>query len=105
MSPRYYRRDGTPYPGDGLLEWGRDFEDRKLKIVKQENIGDVLVSTVWLGLDHGWGRGSPLIFETMVFRGDDSGDEQERYSMEEEALAGHERIASRYRKETDERKG
>lgn len=27
------------------------------------------VSTVWLGLDHNWGGGEPLLFETMSFGG------------------------------------
>ena len=49
---------------------------------------------MWLGIDHGWGKGRPIIFETMVFlrsgRDDQQFDEyQRRYSTEAEALAGH----------------
>lgn len=29
---------------------------------------DYRVSTVFLGIDHNWGEGPPLLFETMVFR-------------------------------------
>lgn len=54
------------------------------------------VSTVWLGMDHNWsGEGKPIIFETMVFAYDEdgevnfSGEYQERYATEKEALAGH----------------
>lgn len=32
-----------------------------------EVAGGRTVSTVFLGLDHGWGEGPPLVFETMVF--------------------------------------
>lgn len=51
------------------------------------------VSTVFLGLDHGFGDGPPILFETMVFRGEgDLADEyQERCSTWEEALLMHER--------------
>lgn len=58
------------------------------------------ISTVWLGLDHGqWGR--PLYFETMVFpkQGDFTELECERYSTEEEALAGHAAVVAKWSKE------
>ncbi|MCX4232111.1 hypothetical protein [Streptomyces ortus] len=49
-----------------------------------------IVSTVWLGLDHNYGDGPPLLFETMVF-GEGSWAEQDcqRYSTELEARIGH----------------
>jgi len=53
-------------------------------------VGKVNVSTVWLGLDHQWGDGPPLIFETMVFGGRGKlADAQQRYATREQALAGH----------------
>lgn len=52
------------------------------------------VSTVWLGLDHNYSGGTPLIFETMVF-GDSMADELcQRYSTEADALAGHREIVA-----------
>lgn len=53
-----------------------------------DELGDVRVSTVFLGLDHGWGRGAPEIFETMIFGGKHS-ESCWRYSTREEAIAGH----------------
>ena len=54
------------------------------------------VSTVWMGLNHRFGDGPPLIFETMVFPSrDDMGDlDSDRYSTEAEAFAGHERMVA-----------
>jgi hypothetical protein len=95
-----FRRDGTPYPegDDGLLEWARDFEDLEKKIVRQETLANgYYVSTVWLGINHQWGDGPPLIFETMVTN--PSGgweDYQERYSTENEAILGHMRAVEEY---------
>lgn len=83
---RYYRRDGSPYPDDGLLEWARDME--RGNSVCLTMVGNVRVSTVWLGLDHAWMGGPPLIFETMIFGGSLDG-EQERYSSEADARDGH----------------
>ena len=54
----------------------------------------VHVSTVWLGLDHSYDGGPPLIFETMVFGGG-LDLEMERYSTEAEALAGHAAMCAR----------
>ena len=46
------------------------------------------ISTVFLGLDHAFGSGPPILWETMIFGG--LLDEfQERYATKAEALAGH----------------
>ena len=61
-----------------------------LKIVQHDHLDDEqLVSTVWLGHDHGFGQGPPVIFETMVFGVDGWEGYQDRYCTEAEALAGH----------------
>jgi len=44
-------------------------------------------STVYLGVDHGYGGGSPVLWETMVFGGDD--EECERYTSHWNAMTGH----------------
>jgi hypothetical protein len=48
----------------------------------------VEVSTVWLCVNHQWGEGPPVIFETMVFGGPED-MECFRYSTEKEARDGH----------------
>lgn len=53
------------------------------------------ISTVWLGTNHQWGDGPPLLFETMVFNGNSAADElMERWSTEEEAKRGHAEIVT-----------
>jgi len=51
-------------------------------------IGDSSVSTVFVSLDHGFGDGPPVLFETLIFGGP-LADEGERYSTKAEAEAGH----------------
>jgi len=52
-------------------------------------VGELKVSTVWLGLNHEFSpHRPPLIFETMIFGGD-YGDYCERYATEAAAVAGH----------------
>ena len=47
-----------------------------------------MVSTVFLGLDHAFDGGTPLLFETMIFGGEHD-EYQERYATWDEAEAGH----------------
>jgi hypothetical protein len=82
----YYDRQGKPMT---LEAWMKSFDDWNLKRVARDRIGVAEVSTVWLGLNHRFSmEGPPLIFETMIFGGDDN-DFCKRYSTEDEALAGH----------------
>jgi len=41
--------------------------------VAYTKINGAKVSTVFLGLDHRWGEGPPLLFETLVFEGKHDG--------------------------------
>lgn len=51
--------------------------------------GEIHVSTVFiLGINHAFGDGDPLLFETMIFDGPMDGY-QTRYSTWEQAEAGH----------------
>lgn len=86
---------GAPAPCDDIQKWAA-FMSTDGKIVTHTNIGSTLVSTVFLGLDAGFGS-QPLLFETMIF--DDVALEgyQERYYTLKEAMAGHELAVEKVR--------
>lgn len=91
-----YKLDGhTPVPVENILEWSQWFETADRHVAEDE-IGNARVSTVFLGLDHQWGGGPPLLFETMVFDGPLDG-EQVRYGTWEQAEAGHRKMVNRVR--------
>lgn len=69
-----------------LEKWGGWFEQQDNRRVASTEIGGQSVSTIFLGIDHQWGEGPPLLFETMVFP---DGDECERCSTWEEAELQH----------------
>lgn len=76
-----------------LLKWGEWFEkSREQKIVAKTKVGKQEVSTVFLGLDHNFGGGKPLLFETMIFP---ECIEMERYTTWEEAEKGHEEFVKK----------
>jgi hypothetical protein len=83
----YILKGHTPKKVDDLLEWAQWFEKAD-RTVDKTQIGEVEVSTVFLGLDHSFGGAIPLLFETMIFGGDEDGY-QERYSTWDEAVKGH----------------
>jgi len=58
------------------------------KAVKQISVGDTYISTVFMGLDHGWKTRIPVLWETMIFGGKHDGY-QKRYTSHEDALIGH----------------
>lgn len=71
------------------VQWMASHE-HEVKIVKQETVEGAFISTVFLAIDHSFGRGPPMLFETMVFRdGVPAGDEMARCSTWEEAEAQH----------------
>jgi hypothetical protein len=83
----------TPVPCD-IMTWAVWFENGENRVVLRTRILDVVeVSTVFLGLDHGFsGDGPPILFETMAFwlgPGGRDGYEQERCSTWLEAEAMH----------------
>lgn len=82
--------DNNAYPCEDYLEWAKKFGEMN-RVVKQEIVGEFKVSTVFLGINHAYFGGPPLLFETMVFaKGGHVDDYQERYSTWAAALAGHE---------------
>lgn len=89
MSDKYILEDHTPVRCDDSLAWGRWHESAE-RHVADETIGEVRISTVFLGLDHQWGKGPPLLFETMIFGGEHD-EFQERCSTWDEAVEMHAR--------------
>jgi hypothetical protein len=102
---KYVLMDGKPVPEPDLLKWARWFEIVDNRTLLRTTVGNYEVSTIFLGLDHGFRRGSkPVLWETMVFRtkprrmhteGDttiieaDYADRMQRYTSEEAARRGH----------------
>jgi hypothetical protein len=86
---RYILDDnGEPVPCPNLMEWAMWMEKGD-RIVLQTQMGESRVSTVFLGLDHSFGRaGPPTLFETMIFGGP-CNEECWRYATRLEALEGH----------------
>ena len=87
MSDKYILKDRKPVRCDDLVEWSKQFGSAS-RIVAQTNVRGINVSTVFLGIDHNFSGGAPLLFETMVF-GIGEDESQVRCSTWEEAEVQH----------------
>lgn len=67
MTDYYILKDKKAIPVSNVIEWAEQFEKLN-RVVKHDELGGVRVSTVFLGLNHGW-NGEVLLFETMIFGG------------------------------------
>jgi len=90
--PLYYKLDSNHEVVlcKSVLEWGEWMHQHsKDRIVKQDSVGPLWVSTVFLGLDHSIFADRLQLFETMIF--DEFHDDyQTRCSTWDEALTMHE---------------
>lgn len=80
--------DYKPIKIDNIMQWAEWFQTAN-RTVAVNDIEDVRVSTVFLGIDHQFHSGdAPILWETMVFGGAHDGF-QDRYTSYGEALKGH----------------
>jgi hypothetical protein len=75
------------------MTWAQWFEVSANRIIMHDTIGDTLVSTVFLGIDHNLHSGSPELFETMILGGRHD-SYQERCSTWHDAEDQHERACA-----------
>jgi hypothetical protein len=81
--------EGEPVACDDLHAWARWMATNDRGVVaRDESVPGVLVSTVFLGVDHSHLGGPPVLWETMIF-GFQNDKYQERYTSKADALAGH----------------
>jgi hypothetical protein len=94
MSDYYELIGQTVVPVDGgVLEWAQKLEATDPRVAHTRVLGMCDVSTIFIGLDHAYGRGGPpLLFETMAFWPGRDGYEQERCSTWLEAQEQHARM-------------
>lgn len=97
--PLYYilNASGVPVPCANRLLWIAWMQIRQHRIIAQDRIGDIGVSTVFLGIDHNFvDVGPPVLWETLLVGGPRDGEIQ-RYQTQDAARAGHAKILNSLR--------
>lgn len=100
--PRYYvlNADNQPVPEPDMMRWAQWFEHANRRVDYTQITSVLTVSTVFLGVDHRhFGKGPPVLYETMVFGDADDTDhgEDRRYSTWDDAATGHAMVVKRLR--------
>jgi hypothetical protein len=95
MSDWYELIGQTPVRIQGdILEAAMKFETMDRRVAETAVLGMCNVSTIFLGLDHAFGGGPPLLFESMTFWHGEGGYEQERCSTWLQAQTQHARMCA-----------
>ena len=95
---------GVAEPISDLLRWAKWMETHRKEWHLEDKVGSLRISTIFLGLDHNWGNGDPILWETMIFDEDRPVEvklgsysrvvsediDQWRHTFAEEAKAFHE---------------
>ena len=93
IRPFFYieNEKGEPVPVNlklnALWKWKFLASEKKRRVAKS-SVSKVKISTVFLGIDTLFGKGKPLLYETMVFGGVYD-HYQRKYSSRKEAMKGH----------------
>ena len=92
MSYFYILENKTPVPLEDTETWEQWFNNPDNRRVGETQVGESVVSTVFLGIDHRFAdKGAPQFFETQVFGGDFH-EQIWRYATWEDAEAGHKEV-------------
>ena len=102
MAPSPCHDQGEPVPCEDGTRWALWYGGSAARrVVRQQSFlspktGHVVyISTVFLGIDHAFMGGPSILWETMVFQGDDT-REQRRYRSKAEAIEGHNQLVRAY---------
>lgn len=87
MGVKYILDGHTVVKVNSVVEWARWFESADRHVASTTK-NSVMVSTVFIGIDHSFGEGPPMLFETMIFGGEHD-QYQDRCSTWEQAEAMH----------------
>lgn len=86
---------GQPVLEREFLTWARWMTTHE-RVIARDTVGASLVSTVFLGRDHNFGRqGPPVLWETMVFGGMLNEEQDRCAGSMEQAEAMHARMVER----------
>lgn len=82
-------RAGEPVAEPDLEKWALFFENLDRRRVEFTRVGPAAVSTVFLAINHAWGEGPPVLWETMIFGGPMDNHQERCAGSREQAIAMH----------------
>jgi hypothetical protein len=93
MKEYILNEQGEPIIEPDLMKWAQWFKTADRHVAK-EILGDVRISTVFLGLDHSFTGGDPILWETMVFGGEFDGEQNRCSGTRKDAQEMHKKMVA-----------
>lgn len=94
---KYYVLEGHSPVECDLNTWQKSIRNGPTRVARTDITDKIIVSTVFLGLNHRYlSEGPPILFETMTFGGSRN-ETMYRYSSWDDAEAGHNAEVKRVR--------
>ena len=95
----YYILDekGNPVAEPDIIKWSQ-WAEKAERHVGNDVIGNSIISTVFLGLDHSFKDAAPILWETMVFGGSLDKYQDRCAGSREQAEAMHIRMVEKVKK-------
>lgn len=85
----------TPIPAPDVVKFYEWFDDINNRFVRRQTVHKHLISTIFIGIDHSFGRGDPELWETMVFPSNSVENVYcDRYSSYKDAIIGHKKAVA-----------
>lgn len=95
MSRYFILKNRTVHSCLDAMEWAKWFEENPSdRVVKQSEVNGAKISTVFLGIDHCYDGGEPILYETMIFGGPND-QYQYRYHTYKQAEEGHDKLVEK----------
>lgn len=95
LNGHLYRLDGKKPVPCTLEEYMNGMKSAASRIVEQTQVGNLLVSTIFTGIDHAFGAGEKQLFETTVFGLPDELLPRWRFPTWNQAIREHRKLALR----------
>lgn len=97
MSTYILNENGEPIAEPDIMKWTQWF-DKAERHVGYTTIGDSTISTVFLGVNHSFASGAPVVWETVVFCGKLNQERKLCSGSREQAEAMHARMVEKVKR-------
>ncbi|MDL2283835.1 hypothetical protein LJC19_01640 [Oxalobacter sp. OttesenSCG-928-P03] len=92
IDDHFYKLVGNEPVHCTLMEYAENMQSGANRIVAQNKIGELLVSTIFTGIDYSFGLGEKRLFETVIFGMEDDIHPKWQHATWDEAKKEHNRI-------------
>lgn len=97
-SDQYILVNGVPVIEPDLQKWGEFFNNKDSRRVDYTKIDDkIAISTVFLGIDHSFSGGPPILWETLIMGGEHDQDMMRCSGTIEDARSMHNRAVAMFK--------